>query len=100
MSKGPGQIQRAIRELLDAHPNEAFTTDELCECCYPGVVIEKKHRVAVLRAAWNVLKDEPDWTGQRRWVIRATATNSQTKTASRAISHPYARIAGSGFSYW
>jgi hypothetical protein len=35
MSKGPGRIERAIRQLFDAHPDLAFVTDELCEHCYP-----------------------------------------------------------------
>jgi hypothetical protein len=94
LSKGPGQIQRAIRELLDAHPNEAFTTDELCECCYPGVVIEKKHRVAVLRAAWNVLKDEPDWTAQRRWGDQGNRyefTNQDSVASHLAPIRPHRR---------
>jgi hypothetical protein len=62
MSRGPGRIERAIRALFDAHPDLAFVTDELAEHCYPGQVIGKKHQVAVLRAARNVLKHDPDWT--------------------------------------
>jgi hypothetical protein len=31
MSRGPGRIERAIRELFDAHPDLAFVTDELIE---------------------------------------------------------------------
>lgn len=62
MSRGPGRIERAIRELFDAHPDEAFVTDELVEHCYPDArPIEQKHRVAVLRAVRNVLKHDPDW---------------------------------------
>jgi hypothetical protein len=30
MSRGPGRIERAIRALIDAHPDEAFTVDNLC----------------------------------------------------------------------
>jgi hypothetical protein len=66
-----GRIERAIREHLAAHPDEAFTTDELCEVCYPGLrsvgyigdpmLIARKHRVAVLRAAKKVLASDPDW---------------------------------------
>ena len=67
MSRGPGRIERAIRALFDAHPDAVFVTDELCEHCYPGVSVEKKHRVAVLRAMGNVLKDDPDWHGRRMW---------------------------------
>jgi hypothetical protein len=63
MSRGPGRIERAIRALFDAHPDEAFVTDELCEHCYPEVrPIERKHQVAVLRAAKQVIEHDPDWT--------------------------------------
>jgi hypothetical protein len=33
MSKGPGRIERAIRELFDANPDLAFVSDELCKHC-------------------------------------------------------------------
>jgi len=57
MSKGPGRIERAIAAALDAEPDGAFTTDDLCDRVYRGVNrIEKKHRVAVLRAASNLMK--------------------------------------------
>jgi hypothetical protein len=62
MSRGPGRIERAIRELFRTHPDLAFITDELAEHCYPEErPIERKHQVAVLRAAWNVIADDPDW---------------------------------------
>jgi hypothetical protein len=52
MSKGPGRIERAIEAAFAADPDNAFTTEELCERAYfPAVnLIEKKHRVAVVRA--------------------------------------------------
>ena len=63
MSKGPGKIERAIRALFDANPNRAFITDELVEHCYPEAAhyIEKKHTVAVLRAAHKVISRDPNW---------------------------------------
>ena len=61
MSRGPGRIERAIRALLDAHPDEAFTTDDLAAHCYPDAdVIEHKHRVAVVRAANKVIAGRGD----------------------------------------
>src|SRR4249919_1096138 len=61
-----GKLERAIRENLAAHPDEAFTTDELCRVCYPGAEqVERKHRVAVLRAIDKALAAEPDWRGRR-----------------------------------
>jgi hypothetical protein len=66
VSRGPGRIERAIRALFDAHSDEAFTTDELCEHCYPDArPIERKHQVAVLRAARNVAGPDPDWAWYR-----------------------------------
>lgn len=62
MSRGPGRIERAIRALLDAHPDEAFTTFDLCDAAYPdGLELEHKHLVAVMRAANKVLAGDPDW---------------------------------------
>ena len=66
MSRGPGRLERAIRALFDAHPDLAFVTDELCEHCYPDAKpIERKHQVAVLRAAFKVINNDPDWGGFR-----------------------------------
>jgi len=60
MSKGPGHIERAIEKLFEAKPNDAFSTRELCACVYAARV-ERKHRVAVIRAANNVRARMPDW---------------------------------------
>ena len=65
MSRGPGQIERAIRALFDASPDLAFVTDELAEHCYPGIPIERKHQVAVLRAAHHVADPDPNWDSIR-----------------------------------
>ena len=56
MSKGPGKIERAIEWVLAANPEMTYTLDELAAAAYLGVInrIEKKHRVATLRAARNV----------------------------------------------
>jgi hypothetical protein len=52
MSRGPGKIQRAIKAIIEAEPDRAFLLSELCERVYPGINrVEKKHRVAVARAA-------------------------------------------------
>jgi hypothetical protein len=62
MSRGPGRIERAIRSLLDSHPDLAFVTADLVRHCYPGVTtIERKHDVSVLRAAQKVMLPDPDW---------------------------------------
>jgi hypothetical protein len=52
MSRGPGKIDRIIAALFAAEPDNAFMLHELLGHVYPDVeYYEKKHRVAVLRAA-------------------------------------------------
>jgi hypothetical protein len=64
MSRGPGRIEHAIRQLFDANPGRAFITEELVAHCYPDAdpdFVEKKHTVAVLRAAHKVVAADPNW---------------------------------------
>jgi hypothetical protein len=55
VSKGLGRVGLAIDATFAADPDNAFSTDELCARIYVEdfdlIDIEKKHRVAVLRAA-------------------------------------------------
>jgi hypothetical protein len=64
MSKGPGRIERAISRIFDATPDAALTTEELAERIYGidpfEVEVEKKHRVAVLRARRTLAKTRPE----------------------------------------
>jgi hypothetical protein len=63
MSRGPGRIERAIRELFAANPDLAFKVVDLVEHCYPGVTeSEKKHTVSVIRASRGVVEKDRDWT--------------------------------------
>jgi hypothetical protein len=59
MSKGFGVVQRKIIEFLDGDGDGAFRTDELCARIY-GWPVQKKHRVAVIRAAKAVVAKRPD----------------------------------------
>ncbi len=68
MSRGPGRIERAIFDLFDKHPEGAWTTADLCRVIYPTANrVEKKHRVAVLRAMDKVMDKKGDryrdWDG-------------------------------------
>lgn len=55
MSRGPGRIERAIEAAFRAEPLHVFTVDDLARIAYPGVNrAQKKHRVAILRAARRV----------------------------------------------
>jgi hypothetical protein len=51
MSRGPGYIQRAIRELIEANPDGAWQTSALCRLVYrPSRQPTKAQRVAISRA--------------------------------------------------
>lgn len=66
MSRGPGKIEQAIEAAFRDHPNSTFNVSELARHAYPGVNrIEKKHRVAILRAADKVAS-RIWWMGRRR----------------------------------
>lgn len=57
MSKGPGRISRAISAAFETEPDNAFTTTEVCERAYADCKeewVEKKHRIAVVRAAKKI----------------------------------------------
>ena len=55
MSKGPGKIERAIEAAFMAAPSATFSVEELGPIAYPGINrVEKRHRVAILRAANKV----------------------------------------------
>jgi hypothetical protein len=66
MSRGPGRIELAIETAFKRHPKQSFTTNELVLAAYPQLSqsnrIEKKHRVAVLRAATHVC-NRLGWAG-------------------------------------
>jgi len=64
LSGGPGRIERAISAAFAANPSMTFTVDDLAAIAYPGLDrIEKKHRVAVARAARKLAPSA--WWGWR-----------------------------------
>ncbi|MCJ2099717.1 hypothetical protein [Methylobacterium sp. E-046] len=67
MSRGPGKVERAIEAAFLASPEATFSVADLGPIAYPGLNrVEKRHRVAILRAAdrvaarlwWKGLKSE------------------------------------------
>lgn len=50
MSRGPGRIERRIAQLFQKDPRLVPTTTEICQYVYGVETVQKKHRVAVLRA--------------------------------------------------
>jgi hypothetical protein len=66
MSRGHGKVQRAVLAAFAAEPDNAFLLSQLCEQAYPGCNrIEKKHRIAVARAA----KAIPSITYMKRGIL-------------------------------
>ena len=65
MSRGSGRIERAIIEAFKDDPDNAFTVAELYDRIYPvSLWFDKKHRVAIIRAATSLKRRWPDlgWT--------------------------------------
>lgn len=60
MSAGPGHVMRTIATAVEAMPNREFYADDLYLLAFPGVrQIEKRHRVAVLRAMRKLAAARP-----------------------------------------
>jgi hypothetical protein len=62
---GREEIERAITHVLTSNPNNAFTTDDLCDCVYLGSrQVERKHRATIIPIAKKVcerLGENWDW---------------------------------------
>lgn len=56
MSRGAGKVQRVIRDAFERTDFPVFDTSELCRIVYGTQVVEKKHRVAVIRALKGLAK--------------------------------------------
>jgi hypothetical protein len=56
LASTPPKPARAITAILDGEPDNAFTVEDLCDRIYPeAILVEMKHRVAVLRAAGKLM---------------------------------------------
>jgi len=81
MSKGPGNIERQLLAIFEKNRQGFFSTKQLCRKVYRERLVEKKHRVSVLRAldrmsTWSmphlwrlVIKGDRDdvWFDYRGW---------------------------------
>jgi CheY-like chemotaxis protein len=63
MSRGPGRVHEAIIAMMEAEPQGAWTTTQLCERIY-GTSVEKSHRAAVARVVCG-MKLPPLWCVRR-----------------------------------
>jgi hypothetical protein len=66
MSRGLGHVQRTILAMIEAEPHGALTVEEICPRIYPTEAVEKKHRVAVLRAVRR-MKLPGTWKVRHAW---------------------------------
>jgi len=90
MSRGPGRIERAIEAVLAAEPDNAFTTADLCLRVYPDAEqIEKRHRVAVLRAMANIM-ERRDVLGELKASLMGGASVFYDRT--NVLSYAMARM--------
>ena len=59
MSAGPGRVMRAIADAISHYP--ALSVADLCQRAYPSAgAVQKKHRVAVIRAMKQLEKSRDD----------------------------------------
>jgi hypothetical protein len=63
MSRGLGRVHEVIIAMMEAEPQGAWTTTQLCERIY-GTSVEKSHRAAVARALFG-MKLPPLWCVRR-----------------------------------
>ena len=94
MSRGPGRIERAIYDLFEKHPEGAWTTEDLCRLIYPTANrVEKKHRVAVLRAVKTIMDKTDDryrdWTC---WQAETTGRSLVLFNHANVMSYALARL--------
>ena len=50
MSKGPGKIQKQLIRLFQKNQRRHFSTRQICQRVFRVTLVEKKHRVSILRA--------------------------------------------------
>ncbi len=68
---GAQEIEQRITDALTSDPDNAFTTDDLCDHVYPGLTrAERKHRAAVVPVAKKVCERLGEhwewWRAERR----------------------------------
>ena len=100
MSKGLGHVGRAIEAAFEAEPDNAFTTEELCERAYPltaQYLSERKQRVAVLRAVKTLMRHRPDLGIDACREFMARGAPVVFYRQYRVLSYAMARLKGDEF---
>ena len=94
MSKGLGHVGRAVLAAFEDDPDNAFTTEELCERAYPDErewAAEREQRVAVLRAVKGLAARRPD-LGIRDWRSDGRGGEAVFYCRYRVLSYATARL--------
>ena len=94
MSRGPGRIERTIYDLFDKHPEGAWTTEDLCRLIYPATNrVEKKHRVAVIRAMKKTTgKTDDRYRDLTCWQAETTGRTLVLFNNANVMSYGLARL--------
>jgi hypothetical protein len=89
-----GKIELQVREILEAEPDNGFTTEDLCQRIYGAA--EKKHRVSMLRVVKRISGADPRY---------ATLTSEQrggtpiVYNCTSTYAYAVARLEGESFGY-
>jgi hypothetical protein len=97
MSRGPGRIQQAIVGLIEADPQGAWTTTELCEYIYRSSV-ERWDRVAVAQALRG-MKLPPLWCVRRTGKQGAEHCLYNAGDVESTLRAAFAGDAASGYAW-
>ncbi len=98
MSRGPGRVQRRIKELMQSEPSGAWTVEDLCDRVFEDAgQVKKKHRVSVIRALRTVVVDDPDW---QLWVSGGRGGTLILVNHSDIMSYALARLKEDSSSYY
>ena len=98
MSRGAGKIERAIAHLFQTDVDDAYTVEDLAERVYTTAeTIEKKHRVAIIRAGKKICQRSPDWT----WYIGENRGNTLVFfNLYNTLSYATARLKADMFNFY
>jgi hypothetical protein len=94
MSKGLGHVGRAVLAAFEDEPDNAFTTEELCERVY-GRNPSRAGRVAVLRAVKGLAARRPD-LGVASWAAETRGGQTVFFRERHVMSYAMARLKSEG----
>jgi hypothetical protein len=89
VSTGPGRVMRAIKTAFDRSPSATFTVADLARIVYPDAKrIERKHRVAIIRALNTGSRSGtsfPGWASKKAYSSRTMIYYNRNNKRSREM---------------